>query len=79
MTRLSWSGVRRTGRILLTHDVTTITRFAYDRVRTGKAMPGVFEVGRGVAIGLVIEDLLLLADRSLEREWEGQLRYLPLR
>ena len=42
-------------------------------------MPGVFEVGRGVAIGLVIEDLLLLADRSLEREWEGQLRYLPLR
>jgi hypothetical protein len=76
-TVLEWCA--KEGRILLTHDVTTITRFAYDRVRTGKAMSGVFEVGRGLAIGLVIEDLLLLAERSLEREWEGQLRYLPLR
>jgi hypothetical protein len=42
-------------------------------------MAGVFEVGRGLAIGSVIEDLLLLAERSLEGEWEGQIRYLPLR
>jgi hypothetical protein len=67
------------GRILLTQDVTTITRFTYDRVRIGKAMPGVFEVGRDLAIGVVIEDLLLLAERSLDGEWESQIRYLPLR
>lgn len=66
---LEWCA--KEGWVLLTHDVTTITRFAYDRVRTGKAMPGVFEVGRGLAIGLVIEDLLLLAERSLDSEWEG--------
>lgn len=76
-TVLEWCA--KEGRILLTHDVTTITRFAYDRVRTSKGMPGVFEVGRGLAIGLVIEDLLLLAERSLDSEWEGQIRYLPLR
>lgn len=74
---LEWCA--KEGRILLTHDVTTITRFAYHRVREGKAMPGVVEVGRGLALGVVIEDLLLLAKHSREGEWEGQIRYLPLR
>jgi hypothetical protein len=42
-------------------------------------MPGVFEVPRAVQIGVAIEDILLLAACSLEGEWEGQVRYLPLR
>lgn len=42
-------------------------------------MPGVFEVGRSVPIGRAIEDMLLLAEYSLDGEWEGQVRYLPLR
>lgn len=42
-------------------------------------MPGVFEVGRNVPIGLAIEEILLIAEYSLEGEWEGQVRYLPLR
>ena len=41
-------------------------------------MPGVFEVARDAAIGSVIEDLLLIAQCSVEGEWEGQVRYLPL-
>jgi hypothetical protein len=67
------------GRVLLTHDVSTITRYAYERVEAGKPMPGVFEVGRDVPMGVVIEDLVLLTECSLEDEWEGQVRYLPLR
>ena len=74
---LSWAA--QEGRVLLTHDVTTITRHAYDRVREGKRMPGVFEVRQDLPIGAVIEDILLLAQFSLESEWEGQVRYLPLR
>lgn len=74
---LEWAA--REGRVLLTHDVSTITRYAYERIRAGKEMPGVFEVSREIPIGVVIEDLLLLADYSLEGEWEGQVRYLPLR
>jgi predicted nuclease of predicted toxin-antitoxin system len=31
-------------RILLTHDVATITRYAYERMVAGKSMPGVFEL-----------------------------------
>lgn len=42
-------------------------------------MPGVFEVSRDVPIGIAIEDILLLAECSMDDEWEGQVRYLPLR
>ncbi|WP_341528574.1 hypothetical protein WKK05_04365 [Nostoc sp. UHCC 0302] len=41
-------------------------------------MPGVFEVSLDLPIGHVIEDILLLAKYSLDREWEGQICYLPL-
>jgi hypothetical protein len=74
---LEWAA--QENRILLTHDVSTITQFAYERVQASKRMPGVFEVSRSVSIGVAIEDILLLAEGSLEGEWEGQVRYLPLR
>jgi hypothetical protein len=76
-TVLEWAAQEK--RVLLTHDVSPITDYAYQRVKEGKPMPGVFEVGRGVSIGKAIEDILLLAEYSLEDEWEGQIRYLPLR
>jgi predicted nuclease of predicted toxin-antitoxin system len=41
-TVLEWAA--QEGRILLTHDVATITRYAYDRVRQGQSMPGVIEI-----------------------------------
>ena len=75
-TILDWAA--QTGRVLLTHDVTTMTRYAYDRVRQGKPMPGCFEVGRHLPMGGLIEEIVLLAECSLDNEWEGQVRYLPL-
>jgi len=74
---LEWAAQQ--GRVLFTHDVSTMTRQAYERVLSGKRMPGVFEVSRNVSISLAIDDLLLIAECSLEGEWEGQVRYLPLR
>jgi hypothetical protein len=49
------------------------------RTAAGSPMPGVFELGQDVPIRQAIEDILLLAECSLEREWEGQIRFLPLR
>lgn len=69
---LEWAA--NTGRVLLTHDVATMTLYAYDRVRDGKSMPGVFEVGRHVPVGVAIDEIILLAECSLEGEWEGQVR-----
>ncbi len=65
--------------MVLTHDVSTMMRYAYDRVREGKPMPGVFEVSREVPVKTAIEEILVLAECSLPGEWEGQVRYLPLR
>lgn len=74
---LAWAAER--GRILLTHDVSTITLHAYRRVVNGDKMPGVFEVGRTVSIRTAITDIVLLTECSDAEEWEGQVRYLPLR
>ena len=37
-TVLEWAA--QAGRILLTHDVKTITQYAYERIRAGLPMPG---------------------------------------
>jgi hypothetical protein len=74
---LKWAA--RNGRVLLTHDISTMTRYAYERVRNGQPMPGVFEVSRAVPIGIAIDEIILLAECSVVGEWEGQVRYLPLK
>ena len=74
---LAWAA--RAGRVVLTHDVATMTRFAFDRVEAGEAMPGLIEVGRAVATRQAIDDIVLLAECSQAGEWEGQVLYLPLR
>lgn len=76
-TVLAWAADQ--GRVLLTHDVSTMIRFANERTRSREPMPGVFEVSRSIPVGRVIEDVLLLAECSREGEWEGQIRFLPLR
>jgi len=76
-TVLEWAAQEE--RVLLTHDVSTITRYAYERIEAGQTMPGVFEANPYAPIGPVIEDILLLAELSLEGEWEGKIGYLPLK
>jgi hypothetical protein len=76
-TVLEWTATQ--GRILLTHDVATITRYAYERIKSGRRMPGVFEVDMNSPIGQVIEEILLLVDLSFENEWEGKIVFLPLK
>ena len=74
---LAWAA--HEGRVLISHDVATLTAFAYARVQAGQPMPGLFEAGPAVPIARAIEDLLLIAECSTLGEWEGQVRYLPLR
>lgn len=76
-TVLAWAA--QEGRVLLTHDVNTITQHAYERVKSNKPMPGVIEISRRVSIGMAIKDVLLLAECIEEGELEGQIYYLPLR
>ena len=74
---LTWAAQEH--RILLTHDVETVTKFAYERMVTGLPMSGVFEIRQNVAIGMAIEEIVLIAEYSEQSEWEGQIHYLPLK
>jgi hypothetical protein len=74
---LEWAA--QSNRVLLTHDVATMTAHAYERVRQGLPMPGVFEVRRQVPVRVAIDEIVLLAECSIAGEWEGQVRYLPLK
>lgn len=76
-TILEWAASE--GRVLLTHDVNTLTTFAYKRIAVGLPMPGVFEVSLRIPIKVAIEDILLLAACSVEGEWKGKVSYLPLK
>jgi hypothetical protein len=72
---LAWAALH--DRILVTHDRTTMTRFAYDRVSAGQAMPGVFVIDNLVPIRRVIDDLLLIDDCTPQIEWTDKVEFLP--
>ncbi|MBI3945870.1 MAG: DUF5615 family PIN-like protein, partial [Armatimonadetes bacterium] len=52
---LEWAA--RSG-VVLTHDAATMPPFAYARLNTGAAMPGVIVVRRSLPIGRAIEEIL---------------------
>ena len=73
---LEWCALE--GRILFTHDVNTITGYAYERIKSGKRMPGILEIRQTLPIKQIIEEILLLAECFEEGEWENRIIYLPL-
>ncbi|MFW6012442.1 MAG: DUF5615 family PIN-like protein [bacterium] len=75
-TLLEWAADQ--GRVLLSHDISTMGHHAYNRVVDHRPMPGVFEVSADLPVGVAIEELVLIARASELGEWEGQVRFLPL-
>jgi len=73
---LAWSAAE--GRILLTHDRDTIPNFAYDRVRAGEPMPGVFLVSDRMPKGQAVEELLMALHCLTAEECNNQVMYFPL-
>ena len=73
---LAWAAAE--GRVLLTHDASTMSGPAYGRVAAGLPMPGVLVVPQHMRVGVAIEEILLIVACSAEGEWEGQVVYLPL-
>jgi len=65
-------------RVLITHDVETVTRFAFERVDAGLPMPGVIEVTASAPIGKAVEDLVLILECLADGELEDQVLYIPL-
>jgi hypothetical protein len=55
---LEWAANKR--RVLQTHDVATITRYAYERLAQDLAMPGVVEIHTDAPVGRIIEDICII-------------------
>ncbi len=66
------------GRIVLSHDVSTMEGHAKDRLRLGKPMSGLFLIRQQIPIGRAIEDIVIVAECSEHEEWDGVIRYLPM-
>ena len=73
---LEWAA--KENRVVLTHDVTTMTRYAFERVRAGLDMPGVCEVNPFAPVNRVVEDIFIVAQCSFEDEWADLILYIPL-
>ncbi|MBC8098506.1 MAG: DUF5615 family PIN-like protein [Armatimonadetes bacterium] len=65
------------GIILITHDVRTITKVAYDRIRAGLPMPGVIEVAQDTPIGQAVADLTVLVGAGIPSDFENHVWYVP--
>ena len=74
-TILEWSA--RENRVLLTHDVATITMYTYSRIEQNLTMPGVVEVIATAPIGRVIDDLELLILCGSDEDCRDRIIFIP--
>lgn len=73
---LEWAAGER--RIVLSHDVKTLPKYAYERVTTGLPMPGLFVVHDWAPAGIVLDDLAILVQCSDPAEHEGRVIFIPM-
>ncbi|MBZ0274921.1 MAG: DUF5615 family PIN-like protein [Anaerolineae bacterium] len=75
-TVLEWAA--KEGRILLTHDIATMTKYAHERLEQGLPLAGVIFVRDTLPVTQVINDLLAILGASEASEWENRIDFLPL-
>jgi predicted nuclease of predicted toxin-antitoxin system len=75
-TVLAWAAEQ--GRILLTHDLDTMTKFANERIEKGLPLAGIIFVRDTLPVSKAIEDILTIWGASDASEWENRTDFLPL-
>lgn len=71
---LAWAAEH--DRIILTHDRATFPKFAWERVRAGVPMPGVFVISDRLSVGRAIEEIGLIVECTQPGEWRGYVAWL---
>ena len=66
-------------RVIVTSDVQSMVGFAYRRIAAGKPMPGLIVGPMYLRVGVLIEDLSLMAVCYDPHEIAQQVRWLPVR
>jgi hypothetical protein len=72
---LTWAA--QAGRIIITHDRTTMPIHAAELMDEGENIAGLFVVLRRLPLHQVIDDLELMITCSENGEWLNVIRYLP--
>jgi hypothetical protein len=65
------------GRIVISHDTSTMPVHFAARLRSGGVSPGIFLVHQRASVGHIVEAILLVWSASEAAEWAGQIHYLP--
>ena len=74
---LEWAAIH--GRLVVTHDVSTMTTALSERLEAGGPSAGVVFVPQaGMGIGEIIDDLLIIWTATQAEEWHGHSVFLPL-
>jgi hypothetical protein len=73
---LAWAADN--GRIVLTHDRSTMPKFAIERIKRRAPMSGLFVVNDRTSVRETIEEHLLIDGSSDPTDWDGRIVYLPL-
>lgn len=73
---LAWAAAEQ--RILVTHDLKTIPKYAYERLAAGETIAGVFALTTATQMSVAIEELTLLIACSDASEWENGVFHLPM-
>ena len=64
---------------LITNNRRSMPQHLDDHLAAGHHVPGIFTINLNVSIGLIIEEIILIAGASHEDEYLDQIVYVPLR
>lgn len=73
---LEWAD--KDNRVVISHDVHTMTYFFRERLARGLSSPGILFVSQSLPVGFAIEELILVGQYSLDGEYDNQMRFIPL-
>ena len=71
---LAWAASE--GRIVLTHDLSTMTAAAYDRLRKSSPLPGLIVVPQLLPVGEAVRRLVALLRGARAADVEGRVTFL---
>ena len=63
---------------LITNNRKSMPKHLSDHLKAGHHVPGIFTINLDVPIGLIIEQLILIAGASHEDEYMDQIVFIPL-
>lgn len=73
---IAWA--EQEGRILLSHDVNTMSYHFTERLRAGLSSSGIVFAAQSLPVGRAIDDLTLIALYSEQGEYHNRILFLPL-